>query len=103
MIDIKFRVWDKVNKSYLGYTVGAMNTLTNSYSDDSLEFEQYIGFLDKNGKEIYVGDTIKWVYFDNTYINKIDSLQDFFAIFYSKDYDENKFDIDECEVAENKL
>ncbi len=73
MREIKFRAWDKENKEmadvveivfdqYGGVDVRTsrrMGINASALGNDSLM--QYTGLKDKNGKEIYEGDIIKWV------------------------------------------
>ena len=83
--EIKFRVWDIVNKRMLSYgdimTLPMWEVFPGTPEQRAYEVMQYTGLKDKNGKEIYEGDVLKQV--------KKSSREGY----ESSSYDKNNFEV----------
>lgn len=92
--DFKFRVWNDSEQEY-DYHKKILKTQFSRYTKYA-EIELYIGITDKNNKEIYVGDIIR---FNNK--NYLVSLENIFVglmigdkeIFYFSNKDADNFEV----------
>ena len=79
MREIKFRAWAKERKVMIPevklFTDLGEGWVPNGYpANEHFEFMQYTGLKDKNGKEIYEGDVIRWNHHKGTVIERLGSL-----------------------------
>ena len=80
MREVRFRAWDTENKNYLidGFFIrpdGKVGSYTDRVLGVDLLVEQFTGLKDKNGRDIYEGDTVSGV--DRYFIEPVTGVVEF--------------------------
>lgn len=70
--ELKFRVWDYCARNFVDNGVGQY--ITECSWDGEVAYLQFTGLLDKNGKEIYEGDIVRYYQTEEDREGKIDFL-----------------------------
>lgn len=70
--EIKFRIWNDYDKKMIYWNELLKNKLANIFTMPSYNkwLMQYTGLHDKNGKEIYEGDILKSMQWNDIYLVK---------------------------------
>lgn len=82
---LKFRAWDKLakqftypDKGYQGHYVldlnGRFHNLQNGSGGDEYVVQQWTGFVDAKGKDIYEGDIIRGKFHDTDYHGHLETI-----------------------------
>ena len=74
--EIKFRAWDARHQKFF-IPADIANNIASSRPDGDKKLMQYTGLKDRNGKEIYEGDVVRWLVNDVVRVGIVDYPEDF--------------------------
>ena len=110
---IKFRAWDKLgkrfiypDKGYQGHYVldlnGRFQNLQNGSGGDEYSIQRFIGILDRNLKEIYERDVVKFFTLNGEELGEVRYSADSCA-YYINDYPIMNLDLASLEIVGNMV
>ena len=118
MIENKYRAWDEENKEMIYYGVDTlincipscigMDTMWKKmyrlhhlfeYNNRDIIQMQYIGMMDKNKKEIFVGDIINYHHYD--FVRNIHTDVPLIVVFKDEQFQQHHFNLDTSTHDEN--
>ena len=92
MRELKFRVWDKLEKEWTSFHLqicssgakGSFEFSGSQYQRKNLVIQQYTGLQDSNGKDIYEGDIVRYIIGNRVYVEQV-AWENFGWVFLSFD------------------
>ena len=80
MRELKFRAWDRIDKRMI--TIERFSQIPSNWRD-VMDLMQFTGLHDKNGKEIYEGDVLRFIIDDEVYRTQPVEWKPEFGLFYA--------------------